>query len=327
MIESLSQKYNIDEHILLRKGKNINYEKLDTTLDFLINELKLFPTNLTNCSAIIFQSKENIKKNIKFIEREKIKFTSIETCLLVLSNNPKSLINRYDYISKHYGKKIIEEKPAILNVTKKRIIGIEDLNIPIKDNKDIIKIALGPNSIRHMEELLNSKEYQEHKEIFTLDVFSRAKITDIREMLSSEEYQKHKELFTSDVLAKTKLKYIKELLNLPYWQDDKYKQLLTSSLVAKAKSLLKKMPVLIKMAEDYGIDEYLTTSYLLFSPSQNYALIRYMNENNIPLVVDNKLNKMFGKAPIILKKKYNIDLKELMKMYPLEEKGKVYLKK
>ena len=38
--------------------------------------------------------------------------------------------------------------------------------------------------------------------------------------------------------------------------------------------------------------------------------------------MDNKLNAMFAYQPGVLKKKYNIDLKEIMEMYPLPLKYK-----
>ena len=106
---------------------------------------------------------------------------------------------------------------------------------------------------------------------------------------------------------------------MPYWKDDRYKKLLTSSIVSKSKQMLKKLPILFKMAEQYQIENYINTSFLLFSPSQNYALINYLLDNNLPLVIDNKLNTIFGKQPNVLKKKYKIDLKELMNKYHYEE--------
>ncbi len=104
---------------------------------------------------------------------------------------------------------------------------------------------------------------------------------------------------------------------MPYWEDERFKKLLTSSIIAKSKSMLIKLPILFEMTEKYSIDNYLNTSFLLFSPSQNYALINYLIDNDIPLIIDYKLNFIFGKQPGLLKKKYNIDLKVLMEKYPM----------
>ncbi len=57
--------------------------------------------------------------------------------------------------------------------------------------------------------------------------------------------------------------------------------------------------------------------YLNKSPSQAYALIKY--DNNMPLIGNGKLYPIFSYQPCMIKKKYNIDLKELMKIYPYEE--------
>ena len=102
---------------------------------------------------------------------------------------------------------------------------------------------------------------------------------------------------------------------MPYWNDIRYKDLLTSSVTAKSKQMITKLPVLFKMAEYYKIDGYLNTTFLLFSPSQNFALINYLNDNNMPLIENDKLNMVFGKQPGFLKKKYGIDIKEQMLKY------------
>ena len=44
-------------------------------------------------------------------------------------------------------------------------------------------------------------------------------------------------------------------------------------------------------------------------------LINYLNDNNMPLIENDKLNMVFGKQPGFLKKKYGIDIKEQMLKY------------
>ena len=110
-------------------------------------------------------------------------------------------------------------------------------------------------------------------------------------------------------------------MTLPYWEDDKYKKLLKPTIVAKSKSMVQKIPMLIEMAENYNIDNYINTKFLLMSPSQNYALIMYLSENNTPLVVNGKLHPIFGKQSTVLKNKYDIDIKELMTRYSFNEKN------
>ena len=103
------------------------------------------------------------------------------------------------------------------------------------------------------------------------------------------------------------------------WNDERYRRLLTSSVVAKSKSIISKLPILFDIAEEYGLTDYLNTSFMLVSPNKNYALIKYLEENNLKLIIDGKLNPVFGKTEGLLKKKYNIDIGKYMKKYSLEE--------
>ena len=175
--------------------------------------------------------------------------------------------------------------------------------------------TLARTKIKEIQEMINSQEFKEYPELFTSTTLSHGKIKEIQEIIRSNEFKEHPELFTSTTLAHAKIEDIKELLQMPYWNDARYKKLLTSSVVAKSKQMITKLPVLIRMAEYYKIDGYLNTSFLLFSPSQNFALINYLNDNNIPLIENDKLNMVFGKQPGVLKKKYGIDIKEQMLKY------------
>ena len=156
--------------------------------------------------------------------------------------------------------------------------------------------------------------------MFTSETLARDKLEDIQKIFDSPEYREHSELFTSQTLARAKIDDIRKLLKMPEWEDVRFKKLLTSTIVSRAKQMIKKVSILIALAEEYQIDNYLNTSFFILSPSQNYALINYLIDNNLPLVIDEKLNPIFGKQPGVLKKRYNIDVKELIKKYPLNKK-------
>ena len=83
--------------------------------------------------------------------------------------------------------------------------------------------------------------------------------------------------------------------------------------------MLKNLPILFRIAEHFNIDDKLTTSFLLKSPSQIYAIIRVLEERHEPLIVNGKLNAKFGVQPGRLLSKYGIDLKETIKRYPFDE--------
>ena len=179
--------------------------------------------------------------------------------------------------------------------------------------------TLAHAKLEDIKAIINSEEYKAHPELFTSTTLAHAKLEDIKTIITSEEFKDHPELFTSETLAHAKLEDIKKLLQMDLWNNSKYANLLTSSIVAKSKQMLKKIPILIKLAENYGFEECLNTNFLLHSPSQNYALIRYLKENDIPLIINGKLNSIFGYQPGVIKKKYNIDLITLMDMYPFNE--------
>ena len=179
--------------------------------------------------------------------------------------------------------------------------------------------TLAHAKLEDIKAIINSEEFKAHPELFTSETLAHAKLEDIKAIINSEEFKVHPELFTSTTLAHAKLEDIKKLLQMDLWNNSKYANLLTASIVAKSKQMLKKIPILIKLAENYGFEECLNTKFLIHSPSQNYALIRYLKENDIPLIIKGKLNSIFGYQPVVLKKKYNIDLNTLMDMYPFNE--------
>ena len=346
----LLEKYSINPKKIIDKNENIltygEYIDINNTLDYLVNELKINIIYIEKCPSIMYLNVSSIKSNVKFLKKNKIRFSSVENCLHVLSTTPEQLEETYEYVERKYGVNAIEKTTSILSVPKDKIIDIENLNIPNMNKNDILSIAVGVNDIKDIIKIIqskefkdypelftstvlayaklediikiiNSEEFKKHPELFTSQVLAHANLEDIIKIINSDEFKKHPELFTSEVLARAKLEDIKTLLNLPYFKEEKYKHLLTSSLLAKAKSVIKKLPILFEIAMDFEIEDYITKSYLLKSPSQNYAIISYLNDNNLPFVVDGKLNSMFNIQPMVLKKKYNIDLKEIMEIYPL----------
>ena len=493
-LKKLCDKYNISSENIINKNNSIltngEYLDIDKTLNYLINELKVSKKNIEKCPSILYRNVDAIKKNIDYLKQQNVSFSSIESCLHVLSAESIDLKETYEYIEENYGIEAINKNTSILSCNKDLIIEVEKLGFDkswnlaivvgidfaattleevidiinseeykshpelftsqtlahakisdikdmlhseeykehpelftsqtlahakikdikdmlhseeykehpelftsqtlahakIKDIKDMLQSeeykshpelftsqtlarakikdisdmlhseeykehpelftsqtlahakikdikdmlhseeykehpelftsqTLAYANIKDIKDILHSEEYKEHPELFTSTTLAHAKIKDIKDILHSEEYKKYPELFTSTTLAQAKIGDIKTLLQMPYWSDIRFKYLLTSSILAKSKQMIIKLPVLIKIAEYYEIDEYLNTSFLLVSPKQNFALINYLNDNNIPLIINGKLNSIFGKQPGFLKKRYGIDIKEQMKKY------------
>ena len=464
-LKLLCDKYGVSKENIVNKNNNIlskgEYEDIDKTLNYLINELKVSRANIEKCPSILYRNVNAIKDNIDFLKQKDVSFSSIESCLHVLSSEPNDLKDTYDYVEENYGKKSINKNTSVLICPKDLVITVEELGLnknwtlsiasyvklgfttldeikniinseEFKEHKelftsetlahakiediqkiirseefkehpelftsttlarakiediqkiirseefkehpelftsetlarvkiediqkiirseefkehpelftsttlahakieDIQKIirseefkehpelftsqTLAHAKIEDIQKMINSKKFKEHSELFTSTTLASARIEDIKKIIHSEEFEEHPELFTSETLAHAKIEDIQKLLEMPYWNDIRYKDLLTSSVVAKSKQMITRLPALFKMAEYYKIDGYLNRSFLLFSPSQNFALINYLNDNNIPLIENDKLNMVFGKQPGVLKKKYGIDIKEQMLKY------------
>ena len=354
-LEILCNKYNISKEKLVDNNNNIlsygEFNEIDRTLDYLINSLKLLPSNIEKCPSILYRNTDNIKDNADFLKKQKISFSSIESCLHVLSTDPNQLIQTYNYVEGRYGIAAIKTNPSILACSIDIIDSVEKLGLKREYNLAIaISISFGYTKLENVQkiinsaefkdhpelftsqtlahaklediqEIINSDEFKEHPELFTSETLAHAKLEDIQEIINSDEFKEHPELFTSTTLAYAKLEDIQELLNLSCFQNEKYKRLLTPSIVSNSKSMIKKMPILIEMAEYYKIDDHINTNFLLHSPSQNYALINYLIENDNPLVINEKLNPIFSYQPGVLRKKYGINIKVLMDRYPIPEKN------
>ncbi|MCM1370974.1 MAG: hypothetical protein NC181_03690 [Clostridium sp.] len=352
LLTDLLKRYNINANIVVNNNGNIlnygEYTEINKVLDYLINELKINQKNIEKCPSILYLNVNAIKRNVNFIKNENISFNSIEVCLHVLSTEPLQLKATYDYIKENYGTSIISKITSILAIPVDRIKSIEQLNIPFINKGDNLSVAVGINSIEDIQKITESKEFKDHPELFTSTTLAQAKLEDIQKIIQSEEFKKHPELFTSQVLAQAKLEDIQKiiqskefkeypdlftsqvlahaklediqkLLSLSYWREDKYKNLLTPSIVANSKKMIDKLPKLIVMAEYYNIDRFINISFLIMSPSQNYAIIKYLLNNNIDLIINSKLNPIFSYRPGYLKKNYGIDLKTIMLQYPYNE--------
>ena len=381
-LSMLCDKYHISSENIINKNNNVltlgEYNEINDTLSFLINDFGVSSKNIEKCPSILYRNVNFIKANINFLRKKEIGFQNIETCLHVLTTNPKSLEDTYEYVTKNYGASAIERNTSVLSASVDIIKDVEALNLPIPKignlaisssisfgfsnideiqkiinseefkmhpelftsqtlaharldeiqkiiNSEEFKMhpelftseTLAHAKLEDIQKIINSEEFKMHPELFTSTTLGHAKIDEIQKIINSEEFKMHPELFTSETLSRAKLEDIQDLLDMECWKDERFEKLLTTSIAAKSKSMISKLTILISIAEEYNIDGYLNANYLLKSPSQDYALIQYFNENNIPLVIDNKLNSMFSKQPGVLKKKYNIDLDELIKKYPL----------
>ena len=320
----------IKDNILFLKSKNISFTNIETCLHVLSSEqsqLKSTYEYIENNYGYISMNKNTSVLSvpvsiIKEVEKFNLKDKTWNISIAVAIEWGSTTIEEIQKIiqSKEY-----QEHPELFTSQTLAHAKLEEIQkiIQSKEYQEhpemFTSTTLARAKLEDIQKIIQSKEYQEHPELFTSETLAHAKLEEIQKIIQSKEYQEHPELFTSQTLAHAKLEEIQQLLNMDIWLDPKYKKILTSSVVAKSKIMISKLPILLDLAERYGLSEYLNTSFILFSPSQNYALIKYLEEKNMPLIVDEKLNPIFGKQPGVLRKKYGIDIKEYMIKYPIEE--------
>lgn len=139
---------------------------------------------------------------------------------------------------------------------------------------------------------------------------------EILKILKMKEWEdpKFAPLLTSTIWS-SKAETIKEKLHLFYWNLPQYQHLLTPSIFAIKVDNIEKN---ILLFQEYGIDSYISVSCLRKNPNSQRVLLKYMVENDIPLITDEKINPMIIATNKVLKEKYRIDMKYLLEH---EQKG------
>lgn len=121
-----------------------------------------------------------------------------------------------------------------------------------------------------------------------------------------------KNLLTSTIWN-SNVKEIRKVLSMPELQCKEYKQLLCPTIFAiNKKNILSN----IELLKEYGIDKYITVSFLRKNVDKQRALIDYVISKEIDLIVEDnkgsyKLNPMFNYSSSVLKSRYGINMKEI----------------
>ena len=234
-------------------------------------------------------------------------------------------------------------------MNKKEIALINEL-LRKKGREDLICDVLYERSFQEVKVILEMPEWKDKKfqELLTSNIW-QSNATDIQTILQMPEWkdEKFQGLLTSNIWKRnpTEVKAILEMpewnderfkglltstiwqsnatevknkLNLKYWNDTRYQHLLVPSIFATS---IKNITDGIALLEKYGISEYITNNCLRKNQEEQESLIKYMLENKLDLIVedkngiDMKLSPLLSASNTNLKKKYHIDIKEIHKAY------------
>ena len=133
---------------VLDKGE---YFGIKSVLEYLVNELKIYPKNIEKCPSILYLNVNEVRKNYEFLKQQKINISDVETCLHILSTNNKDLKETYYYVLENYGLTIINRITSILSCNKDRIINIEKYGL----SKDVtISASISRRTIYEIEEII-----------------------------------------------------------------------------------------------------------------------------------------------------------------------------
>lgn len=133
---------------VLDKGE---YFGIKHVLEYLVNELKIYPKNIEKCPSILYLNVNEVRKNYEFLKQQKINISDVETCLHVLSTDNKDLKETYYYVLENYGLMTINRTTSILRFKKDRIIDIEKYGL----SKDVtISASISRRTIYEIEEII-----------------------------------------------------------------------------------------------------------------------------------------------------------------------------
>ena len=156
-LDDLLKKYGIDANKVLGKNDAIleceEYQDIDKTLDYLINELGISPRNIEKCPSIMYYAIDNVKENYEFLVKVKVNINNVMSTLHILNTNPKVLKETYYYVRDNYGIEYINKTASILKIRVSKIKEVEKI---FSDKAIIIAAAYSKNSIEQLYEIVKT---------------------------------------------------------------------------------------------------------------------------------------------------------------------------
>ena len=333
---------------VLDKGE---YFGIKHVLEYLVNELKIYPKNIEKCPSILYLNVNEVRKNYEFLKQQKINISDVETCLHVLSTDNKDLKETYYYVLENYGLMTINRTTSILRCKKDRIIDIEKYGL----SKDVtISASVSRRTIYEIEKIIEickkynieitgsvfMKSADEIEKIIEVCKKYNIEITGSVFMKSADEIEKIIEIckkynieITGTVFRQSadEIEKIVEICK-------KYNIEITGSVFCKSADEIEKI---VEICKKYNIE--ITGTVFLKSAEEIEKIIKVCKTYNIE-IKGNVFLKSAEEIEKIIKvcKTYNIEITgsvfhksaeeiekiiEVCKKYNIEITGSVFLKK
>ena len=288
---------------VLDKGE---YFGIKHVLEYLVNELKIYPKNIEKCPSILYLNVNEVRKNYEFLKQQKINISDVETCLHVLSTDNKDLKETYYYVLENYGLMTINRITSILRCNKDRIINIEKYGL----SKDAtISALVSRRTIYEIEKIIRiCKKYNIE---ITGSVFKQ-NAEEIEKII--EVCKKYNIEITGSVFLKKSSRLQKTIDFIIENYDERY---LTPLIIIKEpKHLSEVMPYL----DSLGVLEFIINSASILTLTKEeiekrVEIIKLLGED---IVKNGKFNSVFGMNKTRLNKKLN-SYKDNDVIYPLIE--------
>ena len=280
---------------VLDKGE---YFGIKHVLEYLVNELKIYPKNIEKCPSILYLNVNEVRKNYEFLKQQKINISDVETCLHVLSTDNKDLEETYYYVLENYGLMAINRITSILSCNKDRIIDMEKYGL----SKDVtISASISRRTIYEIEEII--KICEKYNIEITGTVF-RQSADEIEKIV--EICKKYNIEITGSVFMKS-ADEIEKIIKIC----KKYNIEITGSVFYKSAEEIEKI---IEICKKYNIE--ITGSVFLKSAEEIEKIIEICKKYNIEIT-----GSVFYKSADEIEK-----IIEICKKYNIEITGSVFLK-
>jgi len=309
----LLDKYGIDSSKILKKNSNIidkgYYYQIEEVLKYLINELKINPKNVEKCPSVLYRNVYAIKYNYEFLSKTDLNKCNINTCLHILSTNPKEMLKTYEYVLNNYGNETLRKTTSILQVNIDRIKDIEDKYLNIIGEKNVISASISRRTTEEISKIV--KVCKENEIQITGNVFrqSAEEIERIIKVCKENEIE---------IIGNVFLKSAEEIEKIVKVCKEN-EILITGSVFLK---LAEEIEKIVKVCKDNKIE--ITGSVFLKSAEEIEKIVKVCKDNKIQ-IIGNVFNRKNDEIERVVKlcKKNKIEITGSIFRQPAEEIEKI----